>query len=529
MNTIKVSVILTVYNPGEGIRKCVEILRNQPLKEIEMIFVDDCGTDGAMDLVKEAARQDDRIRYIVNPENMGTGISRNRAIEIAKGEYLAFVDPDDYISEDFLELLYKKGKETGADIVKGDRILVGLSGEKIVEAVPDNQNERIRKGLQQGTNLCLLFTYNHWTAIYRREYVMACGARYGTTRNSQDTTFQLRVCFGTRKIAFEEGAIYCYVARENSRIRDFSQRRLEAELLAVKEKADFLEGAHADEETAARYMRGQIPILLMLEASMALMPGKKELAEDFLNSLRTFIQGLPYCSRISSCDILRNAFLEYGANLSVVPYREQWGETSFDEYLDVIRRQSVFIGEHPELGGKCRENLRKAFRQAINYNSKEEDPEVRRQGRQMILQEFLQLPDVTLLTKNDVMMILDPSGDERGTEQFRDCMDRVDRVVSFISAHPEKGREYRELLWNSFERAITYRPAGEEKICGRKEARRLLVEQADRLPDRKLLTDDFLAMDLYVNHAVDVFALRTTAFGKGSRALLKKIRRLRSR
>ena len=529
MIAIKVSVIIPVYNPGDGIRKCIESLRNQSLKEIEMIFVDDCGTDGAMDLVKEAARRDERIRYTVNPENMGSGISRNRGIEIAKGEYLAFVDADDYLPEDFLERLYAKGRETGADIVKGDRVLVEESGKKIVETRPDNLNERIRKGLQQGKNLCLLFTYNYWTAIYRREHVMACGARFGTTRNSQDTTFQLRVCFGTRKIAFEEGAVYCYVARENSRIRDFSQRRLEAELLAVKEKADFLKSVHADEETAARYIVEQIPILLKLEASMALMPGKKELAEDFFHSLRALIKGLPYCSKISSFNLILNAFVEYGANLSTVPYREQWGETSFDEYLDIIRRQSVFIGEHPELGEKCRDNLRKAFRQAINYNSKEEDPEVRRQGLQMIFQELLQLSDVTLLTKNDVLMILDPSGDERGTEQFRDCMDRVDRVVSFISAHPEKGREYRGILWNSFERAVTYRPAGEEKNCGRKEVRRLLVEQADRLPDRKLLTDDFLSMDLYINQAVDVFALRTTAFGKESRNLLKKIRALRSR
>ena len=68
-----------------------------------MIFIDDCGSDRAMDFVQEAAKSDNRIRILSNTSNIGPGPSRNRGIEAAKGEYLAFLDPDGYLDSHFLE------------------------------------------------------------------------------------------------------------------------------------------------------------------------------------------------------------------------------------------------------------------------------------------------------------------------------------------------------------------------------------------------------------------------------------------
>lgn len=76
----KVSVIIPVWNPGPGISRCIESLRNQTLNDIEMIFVDDCGTDNSMDKVHSAAKKDSRIRIIENEENFGAGPSRNRIL-----------------------------------------------------------------------------------------------------------------------------------------------------------------------------------------------------------------------------------------------------------------------------------------------------------------------------------------------------------------------------------------------------------------------------------------------------------------
>lgn len=185
----KVSVIIPVWNPGSGIRRCVDSLRSQTLEDIEMIFVDDCGTDGAMDLVHSAAAEDSRIRIITNAENVGPGISRNAGIDIAHGEYLSFVDADDYVSLNFLEVLYTKAKSEDLDIVKG-RIVYKL--EDGTEAVHADLNEGIWNGIRDGKPLFSLFCYQHQSAIYRRSLLEKYGVRYGTSRRAQDDTFLLK-------------------------------------------------------------------------------------------------------------------------------------------------------------------------------------------------------------------------------------------------------------------------------------------------------------------------------------------------
>ena len=119
----RISVILPVWNPGPGIDRCISSLRGQTLKDIEMIFVDDRGTDDAMEKIRAAAAEDPRIRILENPENMGSGPSRNRGIEAARGEYILCVDPDDFIDHHFLEVLYQYAAEKNLDIVKGSIVL----------------------------------------------------------------------------------------------------------------------------------------------------------------------------------------------------------------------------------------------------------------------------------------------------------------------------------------------------------------------------------------------------------------------
>lgn len=153
----KVSIIVPVWNPGPGISRCVESLRGQTLEDIEMIFVDDCGTDNAMDVVRAAAVEDPRIRIITNVENIGAGASRNLDIEATRGEYLSFVDSDDYVDSDFMEVLYLKGKAEDLDIVKG-----GYVYEYKEETTKYNSytlNDAIQNGLKDEYHLFMFFSY----------------------------------------------------------------------------------------------------------------------------------------------------------------------------------------------------------------------------------------------------------------------------------------------------------------------------------------------------------------------------------
>ena len=115
----KVSVIIPVYKTEDYLRKCLDSVCNQTLKDIEIICINDCSPDGCLEILKEYASKDERIKIIDFKENKGAACARNAGIDAAQGEYLGFVDSDDFIDLDFYEKLYIKAKETNAQIVKG--------------------------------------------------------------------------------------------------------------------------------------------------------------------------------------------------------------------------------------------------------------------------------------------------------------------------------------------------------------------------------------------------------------------------
>lgn len=243
---IKVSVILPVYNVEGYIERCIESLQAQKLDGLEFIFVDDCSTDGSMKPVEAWAAKDERVRIIRNDENIGTGPSRNRGIEVAQGEYLSFIDPDDYISRDFYELLYTAATRDGRhDIAKGVRKKVDEKGELIQEEII-SINKRIRLCLRASRPLYTAFTYEHQTALYSRMLFSDSGVRYGTSCNSQDTTFLLRCCYQTKDIVMEASALYYYMQRTESAVHSTSMRRINGELDALSEKAAFFKERDID-------------------------------------------------------------------------------------------------------------------------------------------------------------------------------------------------------------------------------------------------------------------------------------------
>lgn len=115
----KVSVIIPVYNTEKFLRKCLDSVCNQTLQDIEIICINDCSTDGSLEILREYAGKDNRIKLIELFENGGAAKARNIGIDIAHGEYIGFVDSDDFVDLDFYEKLYNKAVETGADAVKG--------------------------------------------------------------------------------------------------------------------------------------------------------------------------------------------------------------------------------------------------------------------------------------------------------------------------------------------------------------------------------------------------------------------------
>lgn len=116
---MKVSVIIPVYNVEKYIARCLDSVINQTYLDLEIIVVNDATPDNSMCIVEEYAARDSRIRIVHNPRNLGLMMTRKSGYSVATGNYLTFVDSDDYLPLNAVELLVSKAMETDADIVSG--------------------------------------------------------------------------------------------------------------------------------------------------------------------------------------------------------------------------------------------------------------------------------------------------------------------------------------------------------------------------------------------------------------------------
>ena len=117
MKDIKVSVIIPVHNTEKYIEECLDSVINQTLDEIEIICINDNSNDNSLDILEKYAEKDSRIIIINNEENIGGGLSRNKGLKVAKGEYISFVDSDDWIEKTMLEYNYNEAKDKDLDLI----------------------------------------------------------------------------------------------------------------------------------------------------------------------------------------------------------------------------------------------------------------------------------------------------------------------------------------------------------------------------------------------------------------------------
>ena len=111
----KISVILSAYNEEKFIEKAIGSVINQTLEDIEIIIINDGSTDNTLNIINGYAKEDSRIK-VINQENIGLGASRNKGMKIASGEYVTFLDADDWFTEEAFEISYNEAKDKDTDI-----------------------------------------------------------------------------------------------------------------------------------------------------------------------------------------------------------------------------------------------------------------------------------------------------------------------------------------------------------------------------------------------------------------------------
>ena len=186
---VKISVIMPVYNEEQYLEKTCQSLKQQTLDDIELICINDGSTDNSTDILTNLATEYDNIR-IINQENQGSGIARNKGIDEAKGEYIAFLDADDkYIDPYSLEKMYEYGYKNNADIICGN--LKRISSEGKLE---DNFNyaegnyayfPEYDKLTPQDYGIPWAFYKN----IYRKKFLDENNIRFPDLKRGQDPVF----------------------------------------------------------------------------------------------------------------------------------------------------------------------------------------------------------------------------------------------------------------------------------------------------------------------------------------------------
>lgn len=126
-----VCVIMPAYNAGPYIAEAIASVRAQTVKDWELLVIDDGSRDDTTRIVTQLAREDPRIRLLVNEENMGVAKTRNRGLELCRGKYVALLDSDDYWKPQLLEKMLARAEQTGADMIYCSYEIVDLEGKTL--------------------------------------------------------------------------------------------------------------------------------------------------------------------------------------------------------------------------------------------------------------------------------------------------------------------------------------------------------------------------------------------------------------
>lgn len=195
-----ISVIIPAFNEEANIRKCLDSILKNSYKNIEVIVVDDCSTDNTPNVLNEYK---DRISIVRNKVNLGLGASRLSGLPYARGEYISFIDADDYISNDFYEKLYNCAKEHEADIAQANVVSVDGSTRKTFGYEP-----QVLVGAEKIHKFFLKETMFHNSCIIKRELFDI--VRYSTNRYVEDVPTNMKLRYYANKIAYTGAGDYYY-------------------------------------------------------------------------------------------------------------------------------------------------------------------------------------------------------------------------------------------------------------------------------------------------------------------------------
>ncbi len=239
MNSHLVSIIVPVYQVEKYIHHCINSILSQTYKNLEIILVDDGSQDACPQICDEYAEKDNRV-YVIHQKNLGLSEARNTGIKIAQGEYIAFVDSDDYISSDMIQILLERAVCKNADISVCNYFTVN-GNNSYWRRKP--QYEREMTSTQALEDIFTLPNYCEvvvWNKLFHAHLFKDTGILFPCGKIHEDNFTTYKLIYYANKIVYCDQPLYYYVQRDESIMHaSFNLKKLQL-LEAVDETKNFI-------------------------------------------------------------------------------------------------------------------------------------------------------------------------------------------------------------------------------------------------------------------------------------------------
>lgn len=243
---MELSIIVPVYNmAADGkLEYCLNSLLNQNITDYEIIAVDDASTDNSPQILLDyAANYPDVFKVYFSPENRKQGGAKNIGLEHARGQWIGFIDSDDWIAPDMYEKLLKKAKETGADMVACNYHLTYEHSDAIGKEVRTHYEAQTGVLDEEKYKLLILDSGSLVIKIYKRNLIYNCGMRFPEHIFYEDNAIANAIMLKAKHFEYVDEPLYAYYQHESSTVHTITkercEHRMEAARIMLKHARDF--------------------------------------------------------------------------------------------------------------------------------------------------------------------------------------------------------------------------------------------------------------------------------------------------
>ncbi|PRM94464.1 hypothetical protein CJ673_06125 [Aliarcobacter cryaerophilus] len=231
-----VSIIIPIYNSDKYLKRCLDSVVSQSLKEIEIICIDDCSSDKSIKIVEDFTKSDERIKLFKNKRNRGVSFCRNYGIKIANSEYIGFVDSDDSINISMYKTMYELAKKDDSCMVICNFRVIDKFGIKEFKTFSKNQTKEFL--FQKILSKELM--PHPWNKIYKKELFIKNKIKYLENRVYEDAEATHKLVYYADKIAICEDILYNYYINSNSITTSFDYKKIDDIFYVLKSTKKFL-------------------------------------------------------------------------------------------------------------------------------------------------------------------------------------------------------------------------------------------------------------------------------------------------